>query len=77
MEIDRMPAWQLQNAFRNQGQVSNAEEVIKGKHLDEKVAEDAAEAAVRNAKPLSKNAYKIEITKTLVKRALLQNSRLF
>ena len=25
-------------------------------------AEDAAEAAVRNAKPLSKNAYKIEIT---------------
>ncbi len=54
---------------------TDAEEVIKGKHLDEKVAENAAEAAVRNAKPLSKNAYKIEITKTLVKRALLDNLR--
>ena len=54
---------------------TDAEEVIKGKHLDAKVAEDAAEAAVRNAKPLSKNAYKIEITKTLVKRALLDNLR--
>jgi len=53
---------------------TDAEEVIKGKHLDAKVAEDAAEAAVRNAKPLSKNAYKIAITKTLVKRTLLDNS---
>jgi len=53
---------------------TDAEELIKGKHLDEKLAEDASEAAVRNAKPLSKNAYKIEIAKTLVKRALLDSA---
>jgi CO/xanthine dehydrogenase FAD-binding subunit len=35
------------------------------------VAEEAAEQAVSGAKPLSMNAYKIEITKALVKRAIL------
>ncbi|GAG12542.1 unnamed protein product, partial [marine sediment metagenome] len=50
---------------------TDAEDVIKGKDLNAQAVEDAAEAAVRNAKPLSKNAYKIEITKTLVKRTLL------
>jgi len=54
---------------------TDTEEVIKGKHLNAQVAEDAAEAAVRNAKSLSKNAYKIEITKALVKRTLLDNLR--
>jgi len=34
-------------------------------------AEEAAEAVVINTKPLSKNAYKIEIAKTLVQRAIL------
>ena len=53
---------------------TDAEEVIKGKRLGAREAEKAVEAAVRNAKPLSKNAYKVEITKTLVKRALLDNS---
>ncbi len=48
-----------------------AEEAIRGKPIDTAAAEKAAEAAVNNAKPLSMNAYKIEITKTLVKRALL------
>jgi|GEM_PF-6394954 len=33
-------------------------------------AEAAAEAAVRSSIPLGKNAYKIEIIKTLVKRTL-------
>ena len=50
---------------------SAAEDAIKGKPLDAAAAEAAAEAAVKDAKPLSKNAYKIEITKTLVKRAVL------
>jgi xanthine dehydrogenase YagS FAD-binding subunit len=50
---------------------TDAEKVIKGKAIDAKVAERAAAAAVAGAKPMSKNAYKIEITKTLVKRALL------
>jgi xanthine dehydrogenase YagS FAD-binding subunit len=48
-----------------------AEEVIKGRQIDRNAAEEAAEQAVAAAQPLSMNAYKIEITKTLVKRAIL------
>jgi xanthine dehydrogenase YagS FAD-binding subunit len=48
-----------------------AEEVLKGKPLNEVAATEAAEAAVADTKPLSMNAYKVEITKTLVKRSLL------
>lgn len=48
-----------------------AEDAIKGRPLNEETAAAAAEAAVQDAKPLSGNAYKIEITKTLVKRAVL------
>jgi xanthine dehydrogenase YagS FAD-binding subunit len=51
----------------------DAEELIKGTHLDAKIVEEAAEEAVRSAKPLSRNAYKIKITKTLVKRVLLDS----
>jgi xanthine dehydrogenase YagS FAD-binding subunit len=48
-----------------------AEDAIRGKPLDLAASEEAAEAAVMDAKPLSKNAYKVAITKTLVKRAIL------
>jgi xanthine dehydrogenase YagS FAD-binding subunit len=48
-----------------------AEQIIKGKPLDAKTAEEAAQASVLGARALSGNAYKIEITKVLVKRALL------
>jgi xanthine dehydrogenase YagS FAD-binding subunit len=48
-----------------------AEAVIQGKVLNEIQAAKAAEAAVKDAKPLSQNAYKINIAKTLVKRALM------
>ena len=48
-----------------------AENVVRGALLDENLAKRAAEAAVREAKPLSGNAYKLEIAKTLVRRALL------
>ena len=48
-----------------------AEEVIKGRSIDQTAAAEAAEQAVAGAKPLSMNAYKIEITKALVTRALL------
>ncbi len=51
--------------------VETAERVIEGKAINPETAAEAAEAAVANAKPLSMNAYKVEITKTLVKRALL------
>lgn len=47
-----------------------AEDVLTGKSVTASVAESAATSAVLNAKPLSKNAYKIEIVKTLVKRAI-------
>jgi len=47
-----------------------AEDVVRGGPLDERQAERAAQAALRDAKPMSGNAYKIEIAKTLVKRAL-------
>jgi xanthine dehydrogenase YagS FAD-binding subunit len=50
-----------------------AEEILLGRPLDEKAAADAAEAALAGAKPLSMNGYKIEIAKTLVKRAILQS----
>jgi xanthine dehydrogenase YagS FAD-binding subunit len=49
-----------------------AEDVVRGGPLDQRQAELAAEAALRDAKPMSGNAYKIEIAKTLVKRVLRQ-----
>ncbi|UCH06173.1 MAG: hypothetical protein JSV55_08475 [Deltaproteobacteria bacterium] len=51
-----------------------AEQVIKGRPIDQAAAAEAAEQAVAGAKPLSMNAYKIEITRTLVKRALLSRN---
>jgi NADPH-dependent glutamate synthase beta subunit-like oxidoreductase/CO/xanthine dehydrogenase FAD-binding subunit len=48
-----------------------AEQAIKGQSLDNAHAEAAAEAVIAGALPLNKNAYKIAITKTLVKRALV------
>ncbi len=51
-----------------------AEAVIAGKgikNISEKDAEAAGEAAVADAKPLKANKFKVQIAKTLVKRALL------
>jgi CO/xanthine dehydrogenase FAD-binding subunit len=49
-----------------------AEEAIAGKTINEKNAEAAGEAAVADAKPIFKAAkFKVQIAKTLVKRALL------
>jgi xanthine dehydrogenase YagS FAD-binding subunit len=48
-----------------------AEQAINGKPIDRANAEAAAEAAVASAVPLSENAYKVAITRTLVKRALV------
>lgn len=50
---------------------TEAERTIKGKPIDTTTAAEAAEAAVAGAKPLSMNAYKIEETRVLVRRALL------
>ena len=54
---------------------TKAEKILVGRSVDEKVAADAAEEALAGAKPLNMNAYKIEIAKTLVKRAILQSSK--
>lgn len=48
----------------------DSEKLLKGKVATEKGIVEASEAAVKDAKPLRMNAYKVEITKTLVKRAL-------
>jgi xanthine dehydrogenase YagS FAD-binding subunit len=49
----------------------DAERALAGKPLNEQTAALAGEAAVRAAKPLSGNAYKIQIAKTAVKRAVM------
>jgi xanthine dehydrogenase YagS FAD-binding subunit len=50
---------------------SPAEEAIKGKRISLQTAEAAGDAAIQAAKPLSMNAFKVSLTKTAVKRALL------
>ncbi len=47
-----------------------AEETLKGKVLDAATVEEAARAALAGASPLSMNAYKIEVTKALIKKAI-------
>ncbi len=49
-----------------------AEEAIAGKEIDQDSAGAAGEAATKGAQPLSKNAYKVPLVKTAVKRALLK-----
>jgi xanthine dehydrogenase YagS FAD-binding subunit len=51
--------------------VPDAAAALEGKTPDEQAATRAAEAAVKGAKPLSKNAYKVRLVKTAVKRAIL------
>lgn len=52
-------------------QAQEASEWIVGKPLNEESAAKAGEAAVRGAKPLSQNGYKVQLAKVAVKRALL------
>jgi xanthine dehydrogenase YagS FAD-binding subunit len=49
-----------------------AERALAGKPLNEQTAALAGEAAVQAAKPMSGNAYKVQITKTAVKRAVMR-----
>ncbi len=50
----------------------DAERALAGKPLNEQTAALAGEAAVQAAKPMSGNAYKVQITKTAVKRAVMR-----
>ena len=49
-----------------------AEQALAGKTIDERTAAQAAEAALTGARPMSQNAYKVQVAKTAVKRAILQ-----
>jgi xanthine dehydrogenase YagS FAD-binding subunit len=49
-----------------------AEQALAGKTITPEVATAAAEAALRGAMPLSQNAYKIQVAKTAVERAILR-----
>lgn len=51
--------------------VRDAEEAITGKALGPAPARAAAEAAVKGAKPLEKNAYKVDLVRGVVEEALL------
>jgi xanthine dehydrogenase YagS FAD-binding subunit len=48
-----------------------AEAALVGKPINEETAAAAAEVAVRDARPLSQNGYKVQVAKTAVKRAIL------
>ena len=53
-----------------------AEAALAGKPLSAETADAAANAAVSEAKPMSGNAYKVQIARTSVKRAILQAGNL-
>ena len=49
-----------------------AEQALAGKAITEETARAAADAALRDARPLSQNAYKVDVAKVAVKRAILR-----
>jgi xanthine dehydrogenase YagS FAD-binding subunit len=49
-----------------------AENVLSGRHVDDTSAGEAAHAALNGATPLTKNAYKLPLFETLVRRAVLK-----
>ena len=61
----------LNAVYNTPYRVTASEEAIIGKRIDEPNAESAANAAVTDACPLTKNAYKIQVSKALVKRTIL------
>jgi xanthine dehydrogenase YagS FAD-binding subunit len=48
-----------------------SEEILVGRLVDEQSASEAAAAAVRSATPLAKNAYKVSVLETVIKRVIL------
>ena len=45
---------------------------LKGQKVSEETAKKVADAALNNAKPLSQNAYKVQLARVAVKRAILK-----
>jgi xanthine dehydrogenase YagS FAD-binding subunit len=54
---------------------TQAEQALTGKAITTESAEEAAKAALADAKPLSQNGYKVQLARVAVKRALLQAVR--
>ena len=52
-----------------------AEAALKGKSLNEDVAWEAGQAALSKATPLSRNAYKVQLARVAVKRAILRAAK--
>ena len=52
--------------------VREAEDILRGKKIDEALAEAVGEAAVAGASPFEATKYKVQIAKVMVKRALLE-----
>jgi len=48
-----------------------AEDLLRHEKISEALAAAAAEAALENARPLKMNSYKVDLSKTLIRRALL------
>ena len=48
----------------------SAEEYLKNKELTEEAAQAAADMAIETARPMSMNAYKVQITRKLVTQAI-------
>jgi xanthine dehydrogenase YagS FAD-binding subunit len=51
---------------------TQADQVLAGKSLTADLADEAGKAAVSGATPLSQNAYKVQLARVAVKRALMQ-----
>jgi xanthine dehydrogenase YagS FAD-binding subunit len=49
-----------------------AEQILRGAILDRTRATDAALAALKDARPLAHNAYKVAIAKALIRRTVLR-----
>jgi xanthine dehydrogenase YagS FAD-binding subunit len=54
---------------------TQAEQALTGKAITTESAEEAAKAALADAKPLSQNGYKVQLARVAVKRALLEAVR--
>ncbi len=61
----------LNAVYNKPYRVTKAENIIKGKTIDESIAEAAGAAAVSDAIGLYYNKYKVQIAKALVKKAIL------
>jgi len=61
----------LGGVFGTPYHVTEAEDIVRGRKISKSSAEKAGEMAVQNARSMSMNEWKVEVTKVLVKRTLL------